>query len=328
MIRLLLVSTTLGLVVTGTARNIIAAAGQPNIITVFIDDMGYTDLSCFGGKRTVTQNIDRLASEGIRFTNFYVNSPICSPSRTALTTGQYPQRWQIHPYLADRQLNIERGVAQWLNPDARELQSSGYATGHFGKWHMGGQRDAPLVQAYGFDRSLTNFERLGPRVLGYKNAFKGGTPDLHDLGSDSLGHGPIQYADRDTITGIYVKEAIEFIDHAQTTDQPFFVNLWPDDVHSPFFPPKALRDKTNERKLFSSIDINRSIYTLTNTSLPDKVQLDGENVLGTILGKARKVADPRSFSVARPIGPDSVMAGNATLPSDAGDPEFKVSDRK
>ncbi|MCL4148360.1 UNVERIFIED_CONTAM: hypothetical protein GTU68_024630 [Idotea baltica] len=140
--------------------------------------MGFTDLSCFGGKRTVTQNIDQLASEGIQFTNFYVNSPICSPSRTALTTGQYPQRWRITSFLSNRKANQKRGMAQWLDLKApvlaRELQKSGYATGHFGKWHMGGQRDvgdAPLISEYGFDRSLTNFEGLGPRVLGYKNAF-------------------------------------------------------------------------------------------------------------------------------------------------------------
>ena len=81
------------------------AAQRPNIITVFIDDMGWTDLSCFKGDRVQTENIDRLASEGIKFTNFYVNSPICSPSRVALTTGQYPQRWRITSYLANRRSN-------------------------------------------------------------------------------------------------------------------------------------------------------------------------------------------------------------------------------
>ena len=112
------------------------AERQPNLITIFIDDMGWSDLSCFGGK-TPTQHIDRLASEGIRFTQFYVNSPICSPSRVALTTGQDPQRWRITSYLNNRRSNKQRGMAQWLDPDApvlaRELKKAGYATGHFGK---------------------------------------------------------------------------------------------------------------------------------------------------------------------------------------------------
>ena len=231
------------------------AAERPNIVTVFIDDMGWSDLSCFGGTRTTTENIDRLASEGIRFTNFYVNSPICSPSRTALTTGQYPHRWRITSYLAHRQLNFDRGVAQWLDPKApvlaRELQKVGYATGHFGKWHMGGQRDvgeAPLITEYGFDSSLTNFEGLGPRVLPLKDAYNGKPVQKHDLGSGDLGRGPIRWLDRSVVTAAFVTDALQFIDQAQQDGKPFFVNLWPDDVHSPFFPPEVLRNETDGSK--------------------------------------------------------------------------------
>ena len=89
-----------------------ARAAQPNIVVVFIDDMGWGDFSCFGNKAAKTPHIDRMAQEGIRFEQFYVNSPICSPSRTALSTGQYPQRWKITSYLAHRQLNEKRGIAQ------------------------------------------------------------------------------------------------------------------------------------------------------------------------------------------------------------------------
>ena len=149
-----------------------STAAHPNIVVVLIDDLGWGDFSCFGNTHVETANIDRLAAEGVRFEQFYVNAPICSPSRTALSTGQYPQRWRITSYLANRKLNDERGMAQWLDPKApmlaRMLHEAGYATGHFGKWHMGGQRDvgdAPLITRYGFDESLTNFEGLGPRVL-------------------------------------------------------------------------------------------------------------------------------------------------------------------
>ncbi len=117
-------------------------------------------LVCFGNEQVTTDNIDRLAKEGIRFKSFYVNAPICSPSRTAITTGHYPQRWRIHSYLNNRKDNARRGLANWLEPSApslaRILQSAGYATGHFGKWHMGGQRDvgdAPPIVDYGFDES-------------------------------------------------------------------------------------------------------------------------------------------------------------------------------
>ncbi|MEW4486672.1 sulfatase-like hydrolase/transferase [Thalassoglobus sp. JC818] len=235
---------------------------QPNVITVFIDDMGWSDLSCYGGKQTITENIDRLANEGLRFTNFYVNAPICSPSRVALSTGQYPQRHRISSYLANRKRNIERGMDQWLSKDApvlaRQLQKSGYATGHFGKWHMGGQRDvgnAPLIREYGFDSSLTNFEGLGPRVLPLKDAYDGKTPERHDLGSADLGKGPIRWEDRSQVTTAFVDEALEFIDQSQAKDQPFFINVWPDDVHSPFFPPQVLREGTDgsKRQLYYAV---------------------------------------------------------------------------
>jgi len=220
-----------------------AASNRPNVIVVFIDDMGWSDLSCFGGQGPPTENIDRLAAEGIRFTNFYVNSPICSPSRVALTTGQYPQRWRITSYLDNRQSNRKRGMAQWLDPKApvlaRQLKESGYATGHFGKWHMGGQRDvdnAPAIAKYGFDQSLTNFEGMGPKLLPLTHS-----PEWRGArkiwgGAVRLG-GPPVWMPRSHITEGFVQSAISFIDESQRRSVPFYVNVWPDDVHAPFFPP-------------------------------------------------------------------------------------------
>lgn len=233
---------------------------QPNIVLVFIDDMGWGDFSCFGNQAVETQNIDRLAREGLRFEQFYVNSPICSPSRTAISTGQYPQRWRISSYLAHRQLNKDRGMAQWLDPRApmlaRSLKQAGYATGHFGKWHMGGQRDvgeAPLITAYGFDKSLANFEGLGPRVLPLCDAHDGKPPRKHALGSDNLGRGPIVWEDRSKVTASFTSAAIDFIRQAESKGQPFYVNVWPDDVHSPFFPPEARRGDEAKRTLYHGV---------------------------------------------------------------------------
>lgn len=236
------------------------STAQPNIILVFIDDMGWGDFSCFGNDEVETENIDRLASEGLRFEQFYVNSPICSPSRTAISTGQYPQRWRISSYLAERQNNEARGMAQWLDPKApmlaRSLKQAGYATGHFGKWHMGGQRDvgeAPLINEYGFDESLTNFEGLGPRVLPLCYAYNGKPPRKHALGSDLLGHGPISWEDRSKITATFTSAALKFIKKAEAAKKPFYVNVWPDDVHSPFFPPKARRGDAKKHTLYNGV---------------------------------------------------------------------------
>lgn len=219
------------------------AAARPNIVMIFIDDMGWGDFSCFGNKAAQTPNIDRMAAEGIRFEQFYVNSPICSPSRCALTTGQYPQRWRIHSFLNNRADNERRGCAQWLDPKAptlaRLLQQHGYATGHFGKWHLGGQRDvddAPPITAYGFDESLTNFEGMGPKLLPL--TMKPGDAEPGKIWADAERLGkPVTWIQRSTITTGFIDASLPFIDKATATKKPFFINLWPDDVHGPWWPP-------------------------------------------------------------------------------------------
>jgi len=210
---------------------------------VFIDDMGWGDFSCFGNKDAQTPNIDRMASEGIRFEQFHVNSPICSPSRCALTTGQYPQRWRIHSYLNNRADNKRRGCAQWLDPKAptlaRILHQNGYATGHFGKWHLGGQRDvddAPPITAYGFDESLTNFEGMGPKLLPLTMKPEDKEPGKIWGDAERLGK-PVTWMQRSKITSGFIDAAIPFIDKAAAAKRPFFVNLWPDDIHGPWWPP-------------------------------------------------------------------------------------------
>jgi uncharacterized sulfatase len=238
-------STTLALIGVLCVSLLQAANTQsrPNIILVFIDDMGWADLSCFGNTDTQTPHIDRMAAEGIAFEQFYVNAPICSPSRVAISTGQYPQRWGITSYLARRDLNRERGMANWLDPQApmlaRLLNNAGYATGHFGKWHMGGQRDvseAPPITDYGFDVSLTNFEGMGPKLLPL--TMKPGWDEPRRIWADAerLG-GPVTWQQRSTITGGFVSAALQFIQQNEQERKPFYLNLWPDDVHSPYFPP-------------------------------------------------------------------------------------------
>lgn len=215
---------------------------KPNVILVFIDDMGWADFSCFGNTDAQTPNIDRLASEGIRFEQFYVNSPICSPSRIAISTGQYPQRYNVTSYLSHRNQNAERGMANWLDPEApmlaRSLKEAGYATGHFGKWHMGGQRDvadAPSISEYGFDESLTNFEGMGAKLLPLTKDETGKVGRIWEK-AEILGE-PVTWMQRSEITNGFIDAAIPFMEKAQKDGNPFYVNLWPDDVHSPYWPP-------------------------------------------------------------------------------------------
>ena len=213
----------------------------PNIILVFIDDMGWADFSCYGNKDASTPYIDQMAEEGIAFEQFYVNSPVCSPSRVAISTGTYPQRWRIGCFLGPRGSNRGRGMANWLDPKApmlaRSLKEAGYATGHFGKWHMGGQRDvtdAPAITEYGFDESLTNFEGMGAKLLPLTKT-PGGKIGKIWQDAERLG-GPVTWMQRSEITGGFVDASIKFIEKAQQESKPFYINVWPDDVHSPFWP--------------------------------------------------------------------------------------------
>ncbi len=227
------------------------AAKKPNNLFILIEDMGYGDLSCYGGTRVQTPMIDGLAKEGVRFTQFYVNSPICSPSRTAFTTGQYPGRWAITSYLDNRELDHKRGVADWLDPKAPSLAryflNAGYYTAHVGKWHMGGQRDvddAPLIQEYGFITSVTNFEGPGERVLPLFEPHADGSPFHHYPTSSSAEQGgSIHWVKRHKVTEYYVDRAIKEIEAAAKANKPFYINLWLDDVHTPLqAPPKLRRD--------------------------------------------------------------------------------------
>ena len=244
---------------TLSAWNASAGETKPNIILLFIDDMGWADFSCFGNTNATTPNVDRMAAEGIAFESFYVNSPICSPSRAAISTGTYPQRWKISSYLADRASNKSRGMANWLDPKApmlaRSLKQAGYATGHFGKWHMGGQRDvndAPAITEYGFDESLTNFEGMGAKLLpttidkdGKKGRIWG---DAVRLGE------PVTWMERSEITTGFIEATIAFMKKAEAAGKPFYVNVWTDDVHSPFWPSyERIKKTNNKRELYLAV---------------------------------------------------------------------------
>jgi uncharacterized sulfatase len=140
---------------------------------------------------------------------------------------------------------------------ARFLQGAGYRTGHFGKWHLGGGRDvgeAPLPAFYGFDASLTQFEGLGDRILPIFDPHDGTPARKAPLGvaSEKLGQGKITWRDRCQVTRAFVDGALDFIKKAEGEGKPFYVNLWPDDVHSPFFPPEGTRGDGGKHALYDA----------------------------------------------------------------------------
>lgn len=155
----------------------IVLADKPNIVLVLADDLGYGDLACFGAKDVQTPNLDRFASEGLRFTSCYAGHGNCSPSRTALMTGRTPTRVGVRDWIPE---DSPVHVRQSEITIAKLLQESGYATCHVGKWHMNGefnQPTQPQPNDHGFDhwfstqnnaypshRNPANFVRDGKEV--------------------------------------------------------------------------------------------------------------------------------------------------------------------
>ncbi|HEY5312724.1 MAG TPA: sulfatase-like hydrolase/transferase, partial [Pirellulales bacterium] len=200
---------------------------RPNIVFIFADDWGWGDLSCHGHPWLKTPNLDKLASEGIDFQQFNVLNPVCSPSRTAATTGMYPSRFCIHQHFAPG-INVERGMPDWLDPQAptlaRFLKDAGYRTGHFGKWHLtnSGAVGAPQPSAYGFDEAAV-FN--GP----------GREAGLHDTAGN----------------------AVKFI--RASKDGPFYLNVWLHESHTAHVPTPESMQK------WKHLDEQQQVYSAVIT---------------------------------------------------------------
>ncbi len=223
------------------------SAAKPNVILILADDMGPGDLGCYGGKQAPTPRIDRLAAEGTRFTNYYSASPICSPSRCGIITGMYPARWNITSFLQTKKGNAGCEMADFLDPKApslpRAMKTAGYATAHIGKWHLGGGRDvtdAPKFAAYGYDEGVGTYE----------------SPEPHpDITATDWIWSPKDKVKRWDRTAFFVDKTLDFLDRHR--GQPCFVNLWPDDVHTPWVPDEVSDKKDlpkNFRPVLSVLD--------------------------------------------------------------------------
>ncbi|MEZ5302774.1 MAG: sulfatase-like hydrolase/transferase [Verrucomicrobiales bacterium] len=182
-----------------------ADAPRPNIVFIFADDWGWGDLSCHGHPWLKTPNIDRLAREGTDFHRFTVASGVCSPSRTAVMTGHFPARYNIDGHFAWVPSNAKRNMPDWLDTSApalpRMLGTAGYATAHFGKWHLANDMipDSPAPSAYGYDE-YGAFNCSGEQMPVHEDA----------------------------------RRAIAFMEKCAAAGDPFFINLWMHEPHTPF----------------------------------------------------------------------------------------------
>jgi len=209
-----------------------SAEKSPNFIIIFTDDQGYQDLGCFGSPNIRTPNIDRMAAEGTKFTDFYVAAPLCTPSRAALMTGRYPRRVGLAKGVL--RPNSTRGIDPAVTTIAELLKSRGYATCCVGKWHLG------FVGPYrptrqGFDYYYGLYHNLDePEAEHFDDV--GGVPVMRN---DEVALRP---ATPDVLTDLYTKEAIGFI--RRNRERPFLLYLAHTMPHVPLGVSKKFAGKS------------------------------------------------------------------------------------
>lgn len=223
-----------GHVTAGAAAN----GKRPNFIVIMTDDQGYADLSCMGSADLQTPHLDALAARGVRFTNWYSNSPVCSPSRAALMTGRYPAHAGVRQILGGHR--DSPGLPADVPTIAAALKPLGYHTGHVGKWHLGAA-EAFRPDRRGFDEW---YGHLAGCIDFYSHVFYWGMAGsrldpVHDLWEN----GREVFEDGRYFTELITEHAVDFVTRAAAADEPFFLYVAYNAPHYPLQAPRAYVDK-------------------------------------------------------------------------------------
>lgn len=242
-----------------------AAKEQPNVVIIFTDDQGWGDLNRFGGSDLVTPNMDRICDEGVRFTNFYANSSISSPSRAALLTGRYPQRAGM-PDLANGTPGSHGMPASELTI-AEVLREEGYATALIGKWHLGQSKET-MPQNQGFDYS---FGHLGGCIDNYSHFFYWSEPNVHDLWENS----EEIYREGENFSRLMIEKSFEFID--KNRDNPFLL------FFSSNYPHYPLQGDAKWREYYKDMPHPRNKFAAMVSTIDERIgelldKLDSEGL--------------------------------------------------
>jgi arylsulfatase A-like enzyme len=214
----------------------------PNIVLIFTDDQGYNDLGIFGSPDILTPNLDQMAKEGVRFTNFYVAQAVCSASRAALLTGTYPNRLGIHGAL-------DHSSSHGLNPQettiAEMLKPLGYATAIFGKWHLGHHQEF-LPTNQGFDEfvGIPYSNDMWPNHPETKNYYPPLPLYENEKVIDTL------WTDQSILTTLFTEKGVDFIQ--RNKENPFFLYLAHPMPHVPLFVSDRFKGKS-ERGLYGDV---------------------------------------------------------------------------
>lgn len=212
----------------------------PNVVMIIVDDLGWTDVACFGSDFYQTPNVDNLANDGVKFTSSYSSCTVCSPSRASVMTGKYPARLHLTDWIEGHKYPWAKlNVPNWkMYLDSNEFslaeafQQAGYFTAHVGKWHLGEQeKDWP--ENHGFDVNIAGWKNGAP----HKNKKEGYKGYFSPYGNPRLEDGP----EEEYLTERLTNEVCQLID--SKADEPFFINFWLYNVHTPL---QAKQDKIDK----------------------------------------------------------------------------------
>ena len=271
---------------------------KPNIVFFFIDDLGWSDLGCYGSKYHLTPNIDSLAGRGMRFTDGYAACPVCSPTRAALMTGKFPARLGITDWIgAGRRRNIlstPPNVAALPQAEltfAEVLSKAGYTTAYFGKWHLGARDgDHPNTQGFDYHRGVNRAGAPGSYFYPFTRKKKpGAKPAAHDVPDFSE-------APRDSyLTDLLADEAVQFIEKSK--DNPFLLLLSHYSVHTPIQARgqdvAQYTDRLKQLGLPADVSLRPEKYGNTRTTQNNPafaaMVASVDRSVGKVLGKVREL---------------------------------------
>ncbi|MDT0551838.1 sulfatase [Urechidicola vernalis] len=302
-----------------------AQNNKPNVVLILVDDMGWTDLGSFGSDLYQSPNIDKLADEGVRFTNSYSSCTVCSPTRASIVTGKYPARLNVTDWIEGHKYPWAKlNVPDWTMylPDeeytmAEAFKDAGYQTAHFGKWHLG-EKEENWPENHGFDINVGGWSRGAPR----RDKAKGYTGYFSPYGNPRLEDGP----EGEYLTERLSNDVVSYID--KNGDSPFFINLWLYNVHTPL---QATQDKIDKFKSLVNPNANHRNATYAAmvehtdeavgkiiTKLKEKSLLENTIILfssdnGGLIGKNPK--NPVTNNTPLRTGKGDIYEGGVKIPT-------------
>jgi len=309
---------------TDAARN-----DKPNVIIIYADDQGYGDLSCYGAQRLKTPHIDALAAEGMRFTDFYVTAPVCSPTRTSLMTACYPKRVGMHRHVLFP--NSTRGMNPSEVTIAELLKKQGYATACVGKWHLGYQKQF-LPTRQGFDSyfgiPFSNDMWLPANMTFAKDVRLDEGLDLEKLKAGERRRSTVPLmrneqvidypVDQSTLTERYTEEAVAFL--TANKDRPFFLYLPHTMPHYPLHVSARFKGKS-EGGLFGDViecidwSCGRIVETLRRLGLEKKTIVVYTSDNGPAAGSAGPLRGKKGSTWEGGMREPCIMWGPGRIPA-------------